>query len=69
MLTQGKKYIQAVNKQEKTYLFILGISDIDKNNLIEPFIERGDTIVINNQGDVLKNITMERLNSEYVRGR
>lgn len=63
------KFIHTVNKQGKKYFLTQELYDIDNNNLVALFTERGDTIVIDNQGNISKNITMERLQSEYVNSR
>lgn len=63
------KFIRTVNKQGKKYFLVQELCDIDNNNLVALFTERGDTIVIDNQGNISKNITMERLQSEYVNSR
>jgi len=64
--TVPSKYLRAVNKYGKIY----DLQQVLPKNAddVVKYIERGDTIVI--QGDkIVKNLTMERLKSEYTKCR
>lgn len=80
VFTQGKsytngraKYFDAVNKNGKKYFINYDVDDvayklIETDARIAAFTERGDTVVIQN-GKFFKNLTQERLQSEFVRSK
>ena len=65
-------YFDAVNKNGKKYLINYNIEEvangIESDERIAAFTERGDTVVIQN-GKFFKNLTQERLQSEFVRSK
>ena len=61
-LTSPRKYLRAVNKNGKIYEAEQVLHGI------VPYIERGDTVVIQGN-EIVRNLTMERLQSEYTKGR
>ena len=80
VFTQGRsystgryKYFDAVNKNGKKYFINYNVDDvayklIETDERIAAFTERGDTVVIQN-GKFFKNLTQERLQSEFVKGK
>ena len=80
VFTQGKsyssgrsKYFDAVNKNGKKYFICYDVDDvayklIETDARIAAFTERGDTVVIQN-GKFFKNLTQERLQSEFVKSK
>ena len=80
VFTQGRsyaayryKYFDAVNKNGKKYFINYEVDDvayklIETDARIAAFTERGDTVVIQN-GKFFKNLTQERLQSEFVKSK
>lgn len=68
-----KKYMSCVNKYGQKYYICAVLSDSktrfnDTNrNHVTSFIERGDTIIVEN-GYVVRNLTMEHMIERYVNG-
>ena len=72
-VTGRRKYFDAVNKNGKKYFINYDVSDmaykpIATDTRIAAFTERGDTVVIQN-GKFFKNLTQERLQSEFVKSK
>lgn len=60
------KFIKCVDKNNNTMEFAFNVHDEPKNDVT--YTERGDTILMNGNMFV-KNLTQERLRSEFVNGR
>ena len=60
------KFVKCVDKNNKTIEFAFDVNKEPKNDVT--YAERGDTILMNGNMFV-KNLTQERLRSEFVNGR
>ena len=60
------KYVKCVDKNNRTIEFSFDVHKTPKNDVT--YTERGDTILMNGNMFV-KNLTQERLQSEFVKGR
>ena len=60
------KYVKCVDKNNRTIEFCFDVHNEPKNDVT--YTERGDTILMNGNMFV-KNLTQERLQSEFVKGR
>ena len=74
MHNYARKYLKCVNKQGTVYNVEMDlmpnahtIMDHERDAIIS-YIERGDTIVVEN-GVIVKNITMDNMINRYVNGR
>ena len=64
-----KKYMICVDKQAKKHEISGYVFDENgKKDAVLPYVERGDTIVVQN-GKVVKNLTMDKMIKDYVNGR
>ena len=63
-----KKYLYATNKSGKDYIIKHEISPANRPGDIIMYTERGDIIIIKDN-QIIKNLTMERLKNEFVKGR
>lgn len=63
------KYLSCVNKTGVNYEIVNKLTPMGTDrDPIASYIERGDTIVVQN-GKIVKNLTMENLKSRYINGR
>ena len=62
------KYLYATNKSGREYCIKYQVSPYTDGYNIVTYIERGDTVVIRDS-KIVKNLTMDRLKSEFVKSR
>ena len=64
--TYEYKYVKCVDKNNKAIEYVFDVHDNPKSDIA--YAERGDTILMNGNMFV-KNLTQERIRSEFVNGR
>ena len=60
------KYVKCIDKNNKAIDYVFNVTNNPKNDIA--YAERGDTILMNGNMFV-KNLTQERIRSEFVNGR
>ena len=60
------KYVKCIDKNNKAIDYVFNVTKNPKNDIA--YAERGDTILMNGNR-LVKNLTQERIRSEFVNGR